>query len=129
MAVLDASAVVEILLRTPVGLSVLEQAAPMNRHAPHLIDVEVMHTLRRLSRTRALSRMDSQFAVQIFPRIQLQRYGHLPLLPRVWELRDSLTSYDAIYVALAESLETPLFTCDAKLSRSHGHRAQIVLLQ
>jgi predicted nucleic acid-binding protein len=46
----------------------------------------------------------------------------------VWQLRAAVTAYDAVYLALAEGLDAPLLTCDAKLSRSHGHRARIEFL-
>jgi predicted nucleic acid-binding protein len=52
----------------------------------------------------------------------ITRAPHRPLIARVWELRDSLTPYDAAYVALAEQLDVPLFTCDARLGRAHGHQ-------
>ena len=60
--------------------------------------------------------------------LQLNRYPHVELVPRVWELRDTLTAYDAAYVALAEALEATLVTRDARLARSSGHRARIELL-
>jgi predicted nucleic acid-binding protein len=60
--------------------------------------------------------------------LPLHRHGHAPLLSRVWELRESMTAYDAAYIALAEGLEAPLLTCDAKLRRSHGHDARVELL-
>jgi predicted nucleic acid-binding protein len=56
------------------------------------------------------------------------RHEHVSLLNRVWELRDSATAYDAVYIALAEGLPARLITCDGKLGRAHGHRAQIELL-
>ncbi len=58
----------------------------------------------------------------------IHRHAHMPLLGRIWELRDSLTAYDASYVALAEFLDAPLVTADAKIGRAHGHNARIVVL-
>ena len=55
----------------------------------------------------------------------LHRYGHEFMLPRIWELRDNLTAYDAAYVALAEALDAPLLTRDARLAAAPGHRARI----
>jgi predicted nucleic acid-binding protein len=55
----------------------------------------------------------------------LLRYPHDVLLPRVWELRKSLTACDAVYVALAEALEMPLLTCDASIAGARGHRARV----
>lgn len=130
MAVIDASAVVEVLLRTAIGMAALDLlvAESDGMHVPHLLDVEVAHALRRLVLARELSTQDAELAVEVLPQLRLDRHAHLLLLPRVWQLRNSLSAYDAVYVALAEALNTPLITCDAKLSRSHGHRAEIVLL-
>jgi predicted nucleic acid-binding protein len=58
----------------------------------------------------------------------LYRYPHEPLLLRVWELRDNLSAYDAIYVALAEALGLPLITRDRRLAEAAGHRARIELV-
>jgi predicted nucleic acid-binding protein len=130
MAVMDASIVVEILLRTSVGLNAYDRAATESAgmHAPHLLDIEVAHALRRLAQAHQVSQQDAGLAMDALPQLQLERHAHLLLLPRIWELRDSLSAYDASYVALAEILDTPLLTCDAKLSRAHGHNAEIVLL-
>lgn len=59
--------------------------------------------------------------------LRATRYGHQPLRRRVWALRKNLTAYDAAYVALAEFLDAPLLTSDARLARSAGHRARIEL--
>jgi predicted nucleic acid-binding protein len=58
----------------------------------------------------------------------LHRYPHDFLLPRVWELRESLTAYDAVYVALAEALDAPLLTCDRRLATAPGHQARVELV-
>jgi predicted nucleic acid-binding protein len=58
----------------------------------------------------------------------LQRYPHYWLLPRVWELRHNLTAYDAVYVALAEALDAPLVTRDARLAAAPGHQARIEVM-
>jgi predicted nucleic acid-binding protein len=130
MPVLDASAVIEVLLRTPIGLDILGApgSAATNRHAPHLLDIEVMHALRRLVQLGEVSPDDARGAVDALAELRIERHAHLLLLPRIWELRASLTAYDAAYVALAEVLGMPLLTRDAKLSRSHGHGAKIELL-
>ncbi|MGH9205136.1 MAG: type II toxin-antitoxin system VapC family toxin, partial [Acidimicrobiales bacterium] len=57
--------------------------------------------------------------------LPLVRYAHAHLVSRVWSLRESLTAYDAVYIALAEALEAPLLTTDRKLARSHGHEARV----
>lgn len=57
----------------------------------------------------------------------ITRFTHRPLLGRVWKLRDSVATYDAAYIALAETLGVPLLTCDARLGRAHGHGAEILV--
>jgi predicted nucleic acid-binding protein len=130
MTVVDASVVVEMLLQTRTGQNAFDQvaAAPSGMQAPHLLDIEVTHALRRLFLKREISEQTAATAVKNLPHLQIERYPHLLLVPRIWELRDSLSGYDATYVALAESLGQPILTCDARLSRSHGHRARIELL-
>jgi predicted nucleic acid-binding protein len=61
-----------------------------------------------------------------FADLALVRYPATEFLPRIWALRSTLTPYDAAYVALSEALEAKLVTTDARLARSHGHRAEIV---
>ena len=58
----------------------------------------------------------------------LTRYPHDPLLPRIWTLRDNFTAYDAAYIALAEVLNIPLVTCDARLTAASGHSANLILI-
>lgn len=97
-------------------------------HASHVIDLEVAQTLRKLVRARAIDAVRGEEALTDFAALNIQRHEHLPLLSRIWELRDNLTAYDAAYVALAEVLNAPLLTCDAKLARSPGHSAKIALI-
>jgi predicted nucleic acid-binding protein len=128
MIVVDASVAIEVLLQTPIGVQAAPHFFHQSRHAPHLIDVEFANALRRLVRA-GLSLDISRSALLNIQTLDIERHAHLPLLPRIWELRDSISAYDASYIALAEILDAPLITCDGKLSRAQGHRAQIVLLQ
>jgi predicted nucleic acid-binding protein len=130
LIVLDASAVIEWLLNRPVGARVATRvsAADGAAYAPHLLDVEVAQVLRRYALARELNVERAAAALADFTALRLNRVAHDVLLTRIWELRDSLSAYDAAYVALAEALDAPLLTCDAKLARSHGHDAQIELL-
>jgi predicted nucleic acid-binding protein len=59
--------------------------------------------------------------------LTIERYPHVPLLRRAWELRDSMSTYDAVYVALAELLQAPLVTCDSRAANAHGHEAEVEL--
>ncbi len=130
MIVLDASAALEMLLRAD-GATLVEQrvfGAGDSLHAPHLLDVEVAQVIRRyvvrgtIGAARGGEMIDDLLA---FP---MQRYPHDVLLQRVYELRDNLTAYDAVYVALAEALAAPLITRDTRLARAPGHRAHVELL-
>ena len=131
MIVVDASAILEILLNTPTGSKV---AAVLNRpgetlHAPHLLDIEVAQVLRRYVLNGDLDTNRGSQAIGDFALLPIERYPHGELLDRIWQLRDSLTAYDAAYVVLAEALEARLVTCDARLSRAHGHGADIELVR
>jgi predicted nucleic acid-binding protein len=130
LIVIDASAALELLLQTPKGVAVgdLALATEERLHAPHLIDVEVAQTLRRLTLGKNLTASRAEEALADFGLLALERHEHYSLMSRAWELREGLTAYDAIYVALAEALDAPLLTCDAKLSRAHGHSARITLI-
>jgi predicted nucleic acid-binding protein len=129
--VIDASAVLELLLRTEKGKKVEGRAlAPNERlHAPHLVDVEVTQALRRLTLLKEITPSRAKTALDDHAALLIERSPHYDFLWRIWDLRDSVTAYDAAYVTLAEALEVPLLTCDGKLARSHGHRAKIELIE
>ena len=130
MIVLDASALLELLLQTPKGVLVGERALATEErlHAPQLIDIEVAQTLRRLTQSKSLSVPRAEQALTDFADLAIERHAHRHFLSRIWQLRDSLTAYDAAYVSLAEALEAPLVTCDGKLARAHGHHARVTLV-
>ena len=128
--VVDASAILELLLGTERAERLAARVlTPEERvDAPYLLDVEVAEALRRLVYLDELTAVRAEQALDAFASLVIERHSHRDLLPRMWQLRDSLTAYDAAYVALGEALDTPVLTCDAKLSRAHGHRAQIELV-
>ena len=130
MIVLDASAAVELVLRTQlaerIASRVLHPAQEL--HAPHLIDVEVTQTLRRLTQSAALAPARAELALADFGDLAIERHAHGALLRRIWALRAVMSAYDGAYVALAEALATPLVTCDGRLARAHGHTAEIELI-
>jgi predicted nucleic acid-binding protein len=97
--------------------------------APELVDLEVVSTLRRAARAGQLDERRSAQALADLSVLPLQRVPHLRLLPRVWELRDNLTAYDAAYVALAEALNAPLLTADGPLARAPGVRCAVEVLR
>lgn len=129
MIVVDASALLELLLGTARAAQLGARAlSPDQRlHAPHLLDVEIAQALRRLVRLEDIDAERAEHALEDLENLVIERHPHQELLARVWQLRESMTAYDGAYVALAEALDAPLLTCDAKLARSHGHGAKIEL--
>ncbi len=131
MIVVDASAVLEFLLQTPLGTRV---EARLFRdgdelHAPHLIDVEVTQALRRLVRSREVSPGRAAEAIADLVDLDLHRHAHFDLLTRAWQLRDNITAYDAVYVALGEALGAAIVTCDAPLAKAPAHRAPVEVVK
>jgi predicted nucleic acid-binding protein len=125
--VVDASAVIEILFRTPTGRRLEARLfdRPMPLHAPHLLDVEVAQVLRRFVVRGALTPERGAASLGLLDAFPLRRHPHAPLLARMWALRNNLTAYDAAYVALAEALGAVLITCDARIGRVPGLRATV----
>jgi predicted nucleic acid-binding protein len=125
--VLDASAAIEWLLQSATGLKIHSRILSHSEslHAPHLLDVEVTQVLRRYARDKAITPQRGQEALDDLGALPLQRYPHDLLIPRVWDLRATLTAYDAVYVALAELLDAPLLTCDHKIASAPGHHANV----
>ncbi len=95
--------------------------------APELALVETIDVLRRMELRRQISRVEADFAHAELLRLDVETFPFAPFAGRVWELRGSLRSYDAWYVALAETLNCPLATLDLKLSRAHGPECQMVV--
>ena len=119
----------EVLLRTPAAAAVERRLfdARETLHAPHLLDVEVAHAIRRYVLAGDFSAERGAAALADLDAFALRRYPHGLLLPRVWELRNNLTAYDAVYVALAEALGAPVLTRDRRLAAATGHAATIEL--
>jgi predicted nucleic acid-binding protein len=131
LIVIDASALLEMLLRTDKADRLMDRAlGPSERlHSPHLLDIEVTNVVRRLVQRKEITLARAVQVFEDFARLAIERHAHGLLLPRIWELRDAMTAYDGAYVALAEALDAPLLTCDGKLARSHGHRATMELVE
>ena len=129
MIVVDASALLEFLLQTPLGTRVEARLLRDDEfHCPHLIDVEVTQGLRRLVRAREVSADRAAEAIQDLVDLDLHRHAHLDLLTRAWKLRENMTAYDAMYVALAEALDATVVTCDTPLAKAAGHRAHVEVI-
>jgi predicted nucleic acid-binding protein len=130
LIVADASAVLELLLggvsAQPAVTRLLDEQETL--HAPHLLDVEIAQVLRRYVARGAMSAARGKQALEDYLDLRITRHPTEPLLMRIWELRANVTAYDAAYVALAEALDAPLVTADARLARSSGLRARIELI-
>jgi predicted nucleic acid-binding protein len=128
--VVDASAVLEVVLRTPAAAAVERGLHDIRDalHAPQIIDVEVAHVIRRLAHRAEIAVERGWLAPEAMADFPVRRYSHTDLLPRIWALRHNLSAYDAAYVALAEALGAPLATRDRRLAGSSGHRARIELV-
>ena len=121
--VVDASVVLRLLLHTGArGTDVRAAVTGQDLHAPQLLDVEVASGLRRLIASNALTAGRAAAALGDLAALGLDRYPHLPLLPRVWQLRANLSAYDACYAALAETLQCQLLTSDRGLATAPGPR-------
>jgi predicted nucleic acid-binding protein len=130
--VIDASALVELLVGgTPRAAKLASRVLHPNEtlHAPHLIDLEVTSVLRGLEARRLLSTADATRAINDLAGLDMARYAHDLLVPRIWQLRANLTAYDAAYVALAENLGASVVTCDARLAAAPGTRARVELFR
>jgi predicted nucleic acid-binding protein len=125
--VLDASALLELLLSTPAGAVVARRIAAVTEalHAPHLIDLEVAQVLRRYTASGQVSGVRAADALEDLAALDLARYPHDVLLPRIWELKENVTAYDAAYLTLAEMLPATLLTRDRRLARVAGVKARV----
>lgn len=123
MLVVDASAVAELVLGRPAGEAVAQHLREhaFDLHAPHLLDVEVLSALRRVVAAGDASPARATEAVADLADLPIERYGHYELIPRLWELRENFSAYDATYIALAEAIAddgAALLTADARLARA-----------
>ncbi len=130
MIVLDASATLELLLVTDVGIQVGQRIrGTESLHAPQLLIIECIQVIRR---TWIRGDIDAQLGATLIDDLRLldiELYDQELLATRCWELRDNLTAYDAAYVALSELLGTPLVTTDARLAGAPGNDATIELIR
>jgi predicted nucleic acid-binding protein len=126
--VVDTSAILGVLVGRPDLPGLVDRLrGDADLHAPHLLDVEFQHALRRLVVSGALSDDRAADARADFADLLIVRYPHVWLADRMWELRHNVTAYDAAFIALAEILAVPLVTCDGRLARAPGHTARVEL--
>ena len=131
MIVVDASAITELLLQTEIGTRVERRIYrdDDDLHAPHLIDVEVLGALRRLVHAGDVLADRAEEAIEDLGLLRIIRHGRLDLATRAWELRKTLTAYDAVYLALAESLDARVVTCDRPFGAAPGRSARIEVIR
>ena len=130
MIVVDASLVIDFLLQLPPRAAVvterLERAGQLA--APHLLDAEVAQVLRRYQLRGEIEAGLAQDCLDDLLDLPLTRYPHQVLVQRAFELRQRVTIYDGLYLALAEALQLPLCTCDAALARVAGCQARVEVI-
>ncbi len=130
MIVVDASAIIESLLRTS-GAEAIDRRlfnSGVTLHAPHLLDIEVAQTIRRYVAAADITVERGAEALADLAAFPLRRHPHDLLLPRIWALRNNFTAYDAAYVALAEALDAALLTCDQRLASAVKDHALVGLV-
>ena len=130
MIVVDASALIELLLRTASARAVRQKlmGSGGSLHAPHLVDVEVTQVLRRYALAGEIAPERGAEALADLLDFPISRHAHDTLLARVWELRNNFSAYDAVYVALAEALDASLLTHDQRLVTAARRHSQVRIL-
>jgi predicted nucleic acid-binding protein len=125
VVVIDSSVIVEVL----VGQVDFWRLVDESLAAPQLIDAEVGHALRRkVLVTKELAPEIAVRALEDLTASEIHRYDHMALLSRAWQLRENVSFYDALYVALAEMLDVPLVTLDTRLAGAPGVEAVVEVL-
>jgi predicted nucleic acid-binding protein len=130
LIVVDASAVIELLLNTADGDAIADRLFEPAEAlaAPHLLDVEVLQVLRRYFLAGEIKSKRGQQAIEDLGDLPITRYPHDLFLRRIWDLRQNITAYDAVYVALAEALGATLLTRDEQLAAAPGLKATIEVI-
>jgi predicted nucleic acid-binding protein len=127
--VVDASVVAPVVADGgPDGVRYRQRLIGEQIAAPDLLRVEVMAVIRRQHYVGAIDLTEAQQAVMDLLDLPIAVYPTAPLLPRSWQLRDNLTTYDACYIALAETLGCSLLTADTRLARAPGTRCPVEVI-
>ena len=127
MIVVDASVLVAVLIdNTDHAIWSREIIEDGDLHSTAMVSAEVANTLRRMDRHNEITELEAQLALIDLPQLGLNLHPFAPHASRIWDLRHNLTSYDAWYVALAESLSCPLVTLDLRSSRAGGIRCEVL---
>ncbi|WP_086667805.1 type II toxin-antitoxin system VapC family toxin [Lentzea kentuckyensis] len=124
-AVVDTSALMEFLIGANPDRELVRRLLTSTSAAPQLITAESLHVLRKLTLRGLLTDEQAEEALDHVLDTPIALIDHAPLARRVWELRHAVSAYDALYLALAEELDVPLVTCDARLGNAAGHKADV----
>jgi len=116
--VVDASAFLELLLRTRTGRLVEAELERDEASAPHLLDAEVLHRLVTFGKQGVLAPTELDSAVADLGDAPITRVDHRPLLARATIFSAALSGYDALYAALAEAVDGRLVTADARFAET-----------
>jgi predicted nucleic acid-binding protein len=123
--VVDSSIIVAALIDTgPNGIWAEQAIEREGLYAPELVRAEVMNILRRFERAKQITPPEANAARDDLMQLEIELFPFDPFSRRIWELRHTVTSYDAWYVAIAEELAFPLVTLDDRLARSKGPRCE-----
>ncbi|APU14220.1 MULTISPECIES: type II toxin-antitoxin system VapC family toxin [Actinoalloteichus] len=125
--VIDNSALIESVAVAKPDVRLIRRMLASSACAPEIIDAEALRVLRSMNLRQELSSAQAERALTRVSEAPIARVPLKPLVARAWNLRHSVSAYDALYIALAEVFDVPLLTCDAKLARSNGHNAKIEL--
>jgi predicted nucleic acid-binding protein len=126
LIVLDASAAILGLLNDGEARSIMASEALA---CPHLVDAEVVHALRSLVTRTTVDASTAESLLSVWQGLGIERMAVDGLLIRIWQLRENLSAYDATYVALAEGLEVPLVTADARIAGAPGLRCPVTVIR
>jgi len=124
-AVVDTSALMEFLIGANPDRDLVQRLLTSTSAAPQLITAESLQVLRKLTRRGLLTDDQAEEALEHLLDTPIALIDHAPLVRRAWELRHTVSAYDALYLALAEQLDVPLVTCDARLASASGHKADV----
>lgn len=125
--VVDASALASVVAAPAPKRALVDRLSTISGVAPEVMDAEVLDALRKMTLRGRLNAAEGMAAVQRAQEAPIVRMSHRPLLRRAFELRRTVSGYDALYVALAEQFDVPLVTCDKRLAGTSGHGAEIEL--
>jgi predicted nucleic acid-binding protein len=128
-AVIDSGATAEYLRTLAHHVRPIHPAVDgHDLHAPHLIDAEFLSIMRKMLFRRLVEDRVADAMSSEYQSMEIERYAHGPLLDRAWSLRDNITPYDALYVALAERLRVPLITTDRRLARAAAQYCEVITM-